>query len=78
MFLELLGNVVLLGFLIGITDGQVVFGAMPGAIHTLASGLSAADVALDERAAEDVRIDGGNPLEEGVSSCAQESLRFLL
>lgn len=69
-FLELLGNVVLLGFSIGITDGQIVLGAMPGAIFTLASRLSAAYVALDERATEDVGIDGSDLLEEGVSSCA--------
>jgi hypothetical protein len=78
VLLESVGDVVLLGSSSGIADREVVLGTMPGAVCTLASRLSAADVALDERAAENVRIDGGNSLEQGVSSGLQEQLRLCL
>jgi len=77
LVLELLGDITLLGFSIGITDRQVVHGAMTGALCALAPRLSAAEVALDERAAEDARIEGGHPFEEGGSSSAQERCRLL-
>ena len=63
MLVELLGDVILLGSAIGITDGEVVFGSVSGAVRAPAPGLSASDVALDERTAQQVRIERGDLFE---------------
>jgi hypothetical protein len=67
---QLPGDIVLAGPLIGITDRQVVLGAMARALGTLATRLSTGEVAFDERAAEDAWVEESHPCEEGHSFSA--------
>jgi hypothetical protein len=67
---QLLGDIILLGSLIGITDRQVVLGAMTRALRAFAPWFSAREVTFDEGTAEDARIDGDHAFEEGGSSFA--------
>ena len=67
MLVELPGDVVLLGSAIGITDGEVVFGSVSGAIRAPAPGPSASDVTLDERTAKQMWIERGDLFEQGAS-----------
>lgn len=75
-FPELLGNVVLLWPLIRITDRQVVLRAVPRAVCALASGLSTAEVTLDQRAPQDLWVDGSRAGEQRGPSSAEEGGGF--